>query len=48
MDSTTINTVEPVTMSDILEMASWNRTRSDFELNAFVARREAAILNVKE
>lgn len=47
MDSTTQTTIEPVTMSDILEMASWNRERSDFELSAFVSRRQSAIAHEK-
>lgn len=48
MDSTTTNSVEPVTMSEVLELASWNRSRSDDELSAFLTRREAALSGIKE
>jgi hypothetical protein len=34
---------EAITKSDILELASWNQSRSDEQLRSFVARREAAI-----
>jgi len=35
--------VEPVTMSEVLELATWDRPRSTDELKSFIARREAAI-----
>jgi len=36
--------VESVTMSDILQLSmTWDRPRSDEELQNFIARREAAI-----
>lgn len=37
--------VEPVTMSEVLELATWERPRSDEELKSFIASREAAIAN---
>ncbi len=44
LDTTTTNTViEPVTLSEVLEIASWNRPRTDDELTSFRARREAAV-----
>lgn len=42
MDSTT-NTVEPVTLNEVLQLASWDRPRSDKEIQDFISRREAAI-----
>lgn len=35
--------IEPVTKSDLLEIASWNRPRTSEELQSFIASREAAI-----
>lgn len=35
--------VEPVTMSEVLELASWERERSSEELLSFIALRESAI-----
>jgi len=35
--------VEPVTMSEVLELASWDRQRSNEELLSFISQREAAI-----
>jgi hypothetical protein len=35
--------VESVTMSDILQLSSWDRPRSSDELINFISRREAAI-----
>jgi hypothetical protein len=35
--------VEPVTMSEVLELASWDRPRSDEEIENFISGREAAI-----
>lgn len=35
--------IEPVTVSDILEFATWNRARSSEELRSFVERRHALL-----
>ena len=35
--------VEPVTMSEVLELASWDRPRTTTELQSFIERREAAV-----
>ena len=35
--------VEPVTMSEVLELATWERERSSEELLSFIALRESAI-----
>lgn len=35
--------VEPVTMSEVLELATWDRPRTSEELQSFISRREAAI-----
>lgn len=35
--------VEPVTMSEVLELATWDRPRTDEELQNFISRREAAL-----
>lgn len=43
MDSTTSN-IEDVTMSEVLELATWNRERTDEELESFISSREAAVL----
>lgn len=40
--------VEPVTMSEVLELASWNRPRTDQELQDFISRRELAVGNIAE
>jgi hypothetical protein len=40
---TEISNVEPVTMSEVLELASWDRPRTNEELQNFISRREAAI-----
>jgi len=45
MDSTQTN-VEKVTMSEVLELATWDRPRSDEELRSFVSNRES-ILGIK-
>ena len=41
------NEVEPVTMSDILQL-TWDRPRSTDELLGFIARREAALSEVDD
>ena len=35
-------------MSDVLELASWERPRSDAELEAFITRRESSLSQVLE
>lgn len=35
--------VEPVTLSEILELATWARPRSSEELNGFISSREYAL-----
>lgn len=35
--------VEPVTMSEVLSLASWDRPRSSEELRDFVSQREAIL-----
>jgi hypothetical protein len=35
--------VEPVTLDEILELASWNRPRSDEELRSFIESRVASL-----
>jgi len=47
MDITDEGTVEPVTMSDILQL-SWDRERTTDELLGFIARREAALAEVDD
>jgi hypothetical protein len=42
MDITEEN-VESVTMSDILQLSTWDRPRDTSELMSFIARREAAV-----
>lgn len=32
--------VEPVTMSEVLELATWDRPRTNQELSSFIQRRE--------
>lgn len=40
--------IEPVTISDILGLATWSRERSSEELQGFINRRHAAIENLVE
>ncbi|MFZ2126090.1 MAG: hypothetical protein WAV04_01095 [Candidatus Microsaccharimonas sp.] len=42
MEASEVN-VEPVTMSEVLELATWDRPRTDEELQNFISRREAAL-----
>lgn len=42
MDISTAD-IELVTMSDILELATWNRPRTSDELRSFVETRHAAL-----
>lgn len=39
----TISQVEPVTISEVLALASWERPRSNEELQSFLSERRAAI-----
>jgi len=39
---------EPVTISDVLNLASWDRQRSDDELRSFISRRESITANIAE
>ena len=43
MESTTLGTVEPVTISEVLEIATWDRPRTNEELRDFISRRESVI-----
>lgn len=40
--------VEAVTMSDILQLSSWDRPRSSDELLSFIARRETALAEIEQ
>ena len=42
MDSTQ-GTIEPVTMSEVLELATWDRPRTNEELRDFISGRESAL-----
>ncbi len=42
MDSTTSN-IESVTLTEVLNIATWDRPRTDDELDSFISRRESAI-----
>lgn len=42
MESTT-SIVEPVTLTEVLNIATWDRPRTDDELENFLSRREAAV-----
>lgn len=35
--------IEPVTMSEVLELATWDKPRSNEDLRDFVSKRSAAI-----
>lgn len=35
--------IEPVTLSEVLELASWDRPRTNEELRDFISRRESTI-----
>lgn len=41
-----INGVEPVTLSDVLRLATWSRERSTEELQSFINKRHDALGNV--
>lgn len=36
-------TIEPVTLSEVLQLATWDRPRTNDELRDFVSRRESVI-----
>lgn len=40
--------VEAVTMSDILQLSTWDRPRSSDELLSFISRRESALAEVDQ
>jgi len=40
---TTSSQIEPVSMSEVLQLASWDRPRSNQELHNFISTREAVI-----
>lgn len=40
--------IEPVTKSDLLELATWDRPRTTEQLIGFIARREAEIFSETE
>jgi hypothetical protein len=40
---TTSSQIEPVTLSEVLEIASWDRPRSNDELRNFISHREAIV-----
>ncbi len=48
MDATETGIIEPVTMSEVLELATWSRPRTSEELLGFIARREAAIADTEK
>lgn len=49
METNTVDgNVEAVTMSDILNLSSWDRPRTSDELISFISRREVAIEDIDE
>lgn len=40
---TTVSTVEPVTMSEVLSLATWDRPRTNEELRDFISQRESMV-----
>lgn len=40
--------IEAVTMSDILNLSTWDRTRTSDELISFISRREAALQDISK
>lgn len=42
MESTK-NTVEPVTLSEVLSLATWDRPRTNEELRDFISKRESML-----
>lgn len=43
MEITTDSIIEPVTMTEVLSLASWDRPRSSDELNSFISSRESIL-----
>lgn len=43
MEITKNVSIEPVTMSEVLGLATWDRVRTDEELRDFISRRESAL-----
>lgn len=43
MDIITDAIIEPVTMTEVLALTSWDRPRSSDELRGFISQREAAL-----
>ena len=43
MDIISDSVIEPVTMTEVLSLASWDRPRSSDELKGFIASRESAL-----
>ncbi len=37
------NVIEPVTISEVLSLTSWDRPRTNEELKDFISQREAAV-----
>ena len=48
METESMNTVEEVTKSELLGLASWNQSRTSEQLLSFLARREAEIFATEE
>lgn len=40
---TTKATIEPVTMTEVLQLATWDRPRSSDELRDFISQRESIL-----
>lgn len=40
---TTQSQISPVTINEVLELASWDRPRSNDELNSFISTRESIV-----
>lgn len=40
---TTTSVIEPVTVSDVLELATWDRPRTNDELRDFISQREMLV-----
>ncbi len=43
MDIITDSIIEPVTMTEVLSLASWDRPRSSDELHSFISNRESIL-----
>lgn len=42
MEATT-SSVEPVTLTEVLQLTSWDRERTNEELDSFITRRELSV-----